>query len=553
MAVDILTTLNKNGSGLSLSGLTASLVAAEITPLQRAQKAKVDGANLSISTLGQVRAQFQGVQSALAALSSTPILKATTGHSGVQVTVTDPSQIVNTTRSIGVVQTAQRQVLEFKGFTSPSAPIGAGQLTMEIGAWFDDADGTKRFAVNPDSKVSSFTLPQDATLADLAATLEALDGVSARVIDKGNGTFSLGVVSEEGAGSALRFTVQETAAGLSAFDTTASNVATNASTNAAVQIQAAQDLVVEVDGIAVFRPSNSVDDLIAGATIDITAAAGTETTIGFSRDAETARANLGYLVDQVNATRAKLAEVSQRAVNGATAGALAGDQVIERLKTDFARLVAAPINGFGAGPVYLADLGVVTQRDGTLKLDTVAFDAAFKADPQRFDAVFSNRLGANVAGVEVRGLLGADAKAGTHGFQRDPATGTATLDGYATFGVPLADGRRQFAVLDGPFSGLIVTVPDGVDEAKITFGRSFLSSLDGLTSATLGAGLGQRETQFGSRITEANAKLAELDLRAGKLEKRYLSRFTAMEAAISTMKSTGNYLTNLVAQWNKSG
>jgi hypothetical protein len=28
-------------------------------------------------------------------------------------------------------------------------------------------------------------------------------------------------------------------------------------------------------------------------------------------------------------------------------------------------------------------------------------------------------------------------------------------------------------------------------------------------------------------------------------------RFTAMETAIAGLKSTGNYLTNLVAQWNK--
>ncbi len=550
MAVDILSTLNKNGSGLSLTGLTASLVAAEITPLQKTQKTKVDAATLSISTLGQVRSQFQSLQTALAAVNSTPILKASSGSSGVQVTVTDPGKIVNTTRSIGVVQTAARQVLEFKGFASADAPVGAGQLTMEVGAWFDDADGVKQFAVNPGSTVSSISVPEGATLGQLAETLDALPGVAARVIDKGNGTFSLGVVSEPGAGSALRFTAQAAGvqgdAGLATFDTTA--------TNAAVQIQAAQDLVLKVDGIAVFRPKNTVSDLIAGATLDITAAAGTETTVGFSRDIETARANLGYLVDQVNATRAKLNEVSARGLNGATAGALAGDQTIERLKTDLSRLIAAPIGGFGDAQVYLADLGVVTQRDGTLKLKTLAFEDAFKADPQRFDAVFANRLAADTDGVEVRGLIGAEAQSGTHAFERNAATGLATLDGFKTLAIPLADGKRQYAVLDGPFSGLIITAPDTVDSAKITFGRSFLSALDGvMTAALAGGGISKREDEFGARITEANGKLADLDVRAAKLEKRYLSRFTAMETAISSMKSTGNYLTNLVAQWNKSG
>lgn len=544
MAVDILTTLNKNGSGLNLTGLTSSLVTAEIAPLQKAQKAKVDKANLSISTLGQVRSQLQGVQTALQAVAASPVLKAVSGNSGVQVTVTDPAKIVNTTRSIGVVQTAQRQVLEFKGFASADALVGAGQLTVEVGAWYDDAAGAKQFAVNPDSTANRFDIAEGTTLSQLAERLDALPGVAARVIDKGNGSFSLGVVSEPGAGSGLRFAAVPTVAGLSAFDTTA--------TNDAVQIQAAQDAVVTVDGIAVFRPTNSIKDLIPGATLDISAPAGTTTTVGFSRDLETARTNLSYLVEQLNATRAKLNEVSQRAVNGATPGPLVGDQTIERLKADLSRLIAAPITGFGAAPVFLSDLGVTTQRDGTLKLMAQDFEDAFKADPQKFDALFANRIGSDTAGVEVKGLVGADVAAGRHDFVRDPVTGRATLGGYRTLAIPLADGRRQYAVLDGPFTGLTVTTPDGVDSATITFGRSLISSLDVMTTKALSGSIATRETEFGARITEANAKLSELDIRSEKLTKRYLSRFTAMEASISTMKSTGNYLTNLVAQWNKS-
>ncbi len=545
MAVDILTTLNKNGSGLSLTGLTSSLVAAEITPLQKAQQKKIDTANTSISTLGQVRAQFQQLQTALTAVNSTPILKATSGNSGVQVTVTDPAKITNGSMNIGVVQTAARQVLEFKGFTSADQPIGAGQLKVEIGAWFEDAAGVKSFAVNPDSTVNTLDIPQGATLSQLAETLSEVSGVSARVIDKGDGTFSLGVVSEPGAGSALRFTVAETVTGLAAFDTTA--------TNDTVQIQAARAAVLSVDGIAVSRSTNTIDDLIPGATLEITAPAGTETTVGFSRDMETARANLSYLVEQVNATRAKLNEVSVRSVNGSATGALVGDQVIEAMKADLSRLIAAPINGFGAEPVFLSDLGVATQRDGTLKLKTMAFEDAFKADPAKFDAVFANRLGAADAGVEVKGLVGPEAKSGSYALVVDPVTGKATLDGAKTLGMTLPDGRQQFVVLDGAFSGLSVTLPAGTTGTTVTFGRSFVSALDGvMTQALTGGGIGAREDQLGAKVSEANTKLAELDVRAAKLEKRYLSRFTAMEAAISTMKSTGNYLTNLVAQWNKS-
>ena len=78
--------------------------------------------------------------------------------------------------------------------------------------------------------------------------------------------------------------------------------------------------------------------------------------------------------------------------------------------------------------------------------------------------------------------------------------------------------------------------------------------LDGLLTDALQSGgrIAERESQIGARVTAADSEMAKLDERAAKLTTRYLSKFTQMETTISTLKSTGNYLTNLVAQWNKS-
>lgn len=544
--VDLLSTLNKNGSGLNLSDLTTSLVAAEIQPRQKAEQKKLDSANLSISTLGQVRAQFQSLQTAVTNLQTAPILKASSGNSGVKVTITDPSKIANSSRSIGVVQTAQRQVLEFKNFTSADQTIGAGALKVEIGAWFTDVSNNPAFAVNPESTVNTLNIPAGATLSQLAETLDVLPGLSARVIDKGDGTFSLGIVSEAGAGNALRFTATETASGLSAFDTTA--------TNASAQIQAAQDAVLQLDGITVTRPSNSIDDLIEGATLDISAPAGTQTSIDFTRDMETARTNLQYLVDQVNATLTKLTEVSARSVNGTTAGVLAGDRVVEKLKSDLRSMIAAPLTGFGEDPVFLSDLGVQSQRDGSLRLNSFDFEKAFDASPAKFDAAFNDQLSSTSDGVQVSGLLASSAPSGSLTLTRDLTTGKAKLGDNNTIGFSPESGRMRYTVLDGPYSGLMIDMPDTAAEANVTIGRSFLSRLDGLLTDALQSGgrIAERESQIGTRVTAATTEMGKLDDRAAKLTTRYLSKFTQMETTISTLKSTGNYLTNLVAQWNKS-
>jgi flagellar hook-associated protein 2 len=546
MNVDILSSLNTNGSGLNLRQLTSSLVAAEIEPLKARQTSRSETAQLSISALGQVRSQFGALNSAVATLRENPVLGARSGNAGVGVTITDPSKITNSTTSIEVGQLATRQVLEFGGYTSADALVGAGSLQIEVGVWFEDVNGDPAFALNPDSTVNTLNIPEGVTLSMLAETLDALPGMAARVLDKGDGTFSLGIVSEPGAGSALRFTVAETVAGLAAFDTN--------TTNATRQIQAAQDAVLLVDGITVSRPTNVIDDLIPGATLDITAPAGTATTVSFTRDIETARLNMQALVEQVNITRKLLTDLSARGAGDTTAGALAGDRLIEKLKADLTSLLAAPISGFGESAKRLSDFGVATNRDGSLRLDGHRFERAFAADPAAFDMVFADRLSASAAGVEVTGTLGASARGGSLAFVRNPTTGEATLNGESMLGLTLPDGRRQFLLFGGDYAGMTVTVPADLEATEVRYGKSFLTSLETMLDAALTRGansLTEREDQLTSRVTEATDEITALDARATLLERRYLQRFTAMETAIAGLKSTGNYLTNLVAQWNK--
>lgn len=547
MTVDILSSLNKNGSGLNLRDLTASLVSAEIDPQKARQTERVDAATTQISALGEVRAQFGALSTAVDILRQNPILRANSGNDGVAVTITDPSKIASQTMSIGVQKVAQRQVMEFTGFTGLDQAVGAGTLQIAVGTWGEDALGAPEFTLNPDSTVRTLTIPTGATLSMLAETMNSIPGLQARVLDKGDGTFSLGVVSEMGAASALNITVTETEPGLAAFDTN--------TTIETVQIQAAQDAEISVDGITVSRRTNVIDDLIPGARLDITAPEGTTTTVNFSRNIETARLNMDALVEQVNNTRNLLNELSARGVAGAESGALAGDRLIEKLKSDLTALIAAPIAGFGSEARRLSDFGVVTNRDGSLRVDQLRFERAFNQDPTGFDMIFTDRFSARDSRVTVGGAVGSSVEGGTFAFRRDVATGVATLDGSPVFRVPQATGEDQYFAFGGRLAGLNVTVPADLTETEVRYGKSFLTTMERLLDGALSSGansISEREAQLNSRVTEATERLEQLDARAALLEKRYLSRFTAMETAIAGLKSTGTYLDNLVAQWNKS-
>lgn len=543
MATDILTSLNKNGSGLDIKSLTATLVQADIQPKQTAQTKRAAAADVSISALGQVRASFAKLQTTMAGIAETPGLQASSSNpAALAVTVTDRAKLTEVSGNIDVVQIAKRHVLEFGGFSGGSAPIGGGSLKVEFGVW--GGETPTDFALNPDSQVHTLTIPPDATLDDLAAVLNTLGGISAKVLDKGDGTFSLGIVGNTGAGQAMRLTAVEDAAvpGLAAFDTTA--------TNATRQVQAASDAVMVVDGITVFRSSNTVTDLVPGLQIDLTAPA-TNIDLTVARDGDTTYANLETLVGSINETKALLKTLSARGLDGAAAGALAGDSAIATLSQKLSSLISAPLNGFGGDPVHLADMGVQTMRDGSLLLSKYNFEKAFAANAAMFDAAFSDRMVADDLRVTVTGTPTAAAVAGNHSFVRDAVTGEASFDGLALQAGALIDGMQDYTVMNGAFAGTVMTVPEDLTATTITFGRSFQTALDGIIKDALsGTGaIARRETQENARKTEAADQLAALAKRSADLETRYLKRFAEMEKAITKMKSTGEYLSNLVDQW----
>lgn len=543
MATDILSSLNKNGSGLNIRELTTSLVAAEIQPRQNAIEKKVAATQTSISALGKLRAGMDKLDSALGTIAATPILAASVIGSSTTLVPTDKSQLTEGSTSFDVQSLATRQVLEFTGFTSESAPIGSGTLTVETGTWTDAA--TNQFTADPTKPVPSLTIGAGATLKDIAAALNTLDGVSARVIDKGDGTFSLGVVSEMGAASGLRFTATEAAEspGLAAFDLT--------TTVASRQVQGAADAVLKVDGLTIRRPTNAITDVMPGARIDLVATGKTEITI--SRDQETAAANMASLVDSINETLTMLKSMTSRGQNGTTRGELAGELAIDGISARIQSLIAQPFSGHGRNKVFLAELGVATERNGTLRFDREAFDASFAADPVKFEAAFSNSLESKTPGVSITGTPPRSTPSGVFDFVRDSATGAAKLGGAPAFGTLLDDGRSRLVPLGGPLSGTVLTADAGINLAKIEVGVSFVSLLQNELATVLGksGSIAKRETQLSDNLLTEQENTKTLEAKASLLETRYLERFTAMEIAISQLKSTGNYITNMVDSWNR--
>ncbi|MEM1101541.1 MAG: flagellar filament capping protein FliD, partial [Pseudomonadota bacterium] len=326
MPTDFLTALNSGGSGINIRELAETLTEAEIAPRRTLVTDRIDRAELQLTGYAQLRGQAEQVSEALRLISSLAPFAVSSGSDDVGVTVLDAVAVAEGATSIEVTQLATAQVLNFGGFSDPTAPLGAGALTVDFGAW--SADVPPVFTADV-TRGQTLDLTAEATLDDLASALSSLSGVSAQVIDVGDGTFTLGVISETGAENALRISVDPAAdPALQAFDFSADP--------APVQAQAAGNAELSLNGIAVTRASNQVDDLLPGVSLDLNAVTEAPVSITAEANIEGAVEVMQGFVEILNATERLVTSLTARGFTGEEeAGALAGDQVADRFIRQF--------------------------------------------------------------------------------------------------------------------------------------------------------------------------------------------------------------------------
>ena len=538
MQTDILSTLNSGGTGINISELAETLTKAEIDPRRSLVEARIDKAELRLSGYDRLRGQVEQVTEALGLMRGLSPLTVSSDNPAVDLSVRDAAALDPGQSSISVDRLAQAQVLGFDGFTGPDQPVGAGTLTVDFGAWgegeppvFDPAAREPR----------TLTLGPGATLSDLAASLNGVDGVTAQVIDRGDGRFTLGLISETGRNSALRLGVTDGAGpALAGLDITAGP--------GAAAVQPAQDASLSLNGIEVTRPGNQIDDLLPGVSLVLNATTTAPANVSARPNTEGALEVMQGFVDIVNATKTLVGTLTNRGMgDSAAAGDLAGDS----LAGDLLRGMEAELAGsFGPQGVHLAQLGIATGRDGRWTLDETRLTEALQEDPAALGTLVRDTLSA--PGAMVSGRPAEGTQAGRFTFTRDPETGAADLGGVALSGQETEDGQWLYTVTSGPMRGVSLRVPAETERTDLTFAPSMVGRvetyLDGVTSAA--NALSQRESALSASISEEQAELEALDQRAEEVRTRYMTRFTEMERVVTQLNSTGDYLENLVNAWN---
>jgi len=538
----IISKVNQSGSGIDLSDLVTSLVEAETSPLQSALDKKVEAANLSISSLGQLSSKMSSLSTNLTTLENTNARTTTSSGTAVSLTVTDEAKARDINANIVVSALATGQVVTYDlthaNLLNSSSVTAAGAIDQ----------GTLTFTKGGTSTTITISSANN-TVQGLMDALNAISGVQANLVDaSGSGGLALVIKSDTGTANAFTLTSSDT---LTEFNT-GSPAASNTSAQITLSVAAA-DASFTVDGLAVTRSTNSLTDVFDGYQLDLNAVNSSATNVSSAIIATNARDRMQSFIDNINSVKSYLTTETKRGLSGETNGSLVGDITAQAILRELSGLTTKPITGYGDSSVYLANLGVKTERDGSLSLDATKFDKEIAADPSLADIVFASKYQTTNANITATGSANYPPTAGSYSFVY--ASGdTATLNGETITKVENSNGQKVFTATNGAADNLSVTLlSNTATNATVRYGQSVIDRLQAyITTVTSSSGSIKNSTNsLNEKLSSFVDEQTDLDAKINNLTETYNVKFGSMESLVTQLNKTGEYLTSMMDAWNK--
>jgi flagellar hook-associated protein 2 len=562
MAIDYLSALNTKGSGLNITQIVDSLVEADVAPKKDSLNKQITEKNTQISALAEVVADLGSLKADVSALAnSTQLAPTSASTASLSITVSDSAVAQEFAADISVEALATAQTLNFvnSNFTSTTATIGSGTIAVQIGSWDSDFDS---FTQTSSTNVS---VSDGTTLTAFAAQLNAVTGVNASVLNVGDGTYSLVVKSELGAANAINFDVavgfgsaSDPKTSLNVFDTETSGIGAVSGSNTLHMVKAT-DAHLKVDGVSVYRATNTISDVVDGYTLTPKVVNTTSFRVQSSLDIDGAYNSIKSLVSSINITKTLFGTLTDRELDGA----LADDPIVASIERQLEKFINGGNVGFFTSSVYLSELGVSTNRDGSLSLGETKFRAAMAVQPSTnvaggsklFNSVFNSSVYSDSSLLKVEKSTYVEPVAGVYVYAQDN-TPAATIDGSGT-GISTYNAATSafFTSSQTNTAGLKITpsTTDAISGANIFVGTSILDQIATYVDSILASSgdLSTRESTLGNQLTDYQIELEDIEAKTDGIRDRYMSQFSAMESAVTSLKGTGDYLTNMIESWNK--
>jgi len=388
-----LITFSGIASGIDSASLIQALMdrerSARITPLEKRINALTE-TNDSFAKLKTLLSALQTAADKMRLLNGGMLAKLGYSSDETVATVSAGNSAANSAYNLTVITLAKNATFSFKSsagtYSSADDLISGGTafndtVTIKIGETASPLE-TVQITVDENMTLAQFVSEFNEHSSKALATLINIGTSSAPDYRIVINTYNTGITEGQ-----IDVTVGATLTARGAFDSNTKNDAQNA--------------VFSIAGIGnnIQRTTNSVSDIIPGLTLNFKAPG--SATISVADDVSSTTQALQAFVEAYNKIISYLAETNliTRKEKGDEVENIFGPLATTALDENLISAIrsAFSIAGISGGAVNtLADLGITTERDGTLKFDSTVFAKALSADPQSVRTITAN-LGETLA------------------------------------------------------------------------------------------------------------------------------------------------------------
>lgn len=403
------------GSGLDIDNIVKTMVSAEKAPKQNQLTKTESTAVAQLTAVGSLKGAISEFQSALSTLNSpSSFLARSVSVSKSDVLTATASQSAGLgSYQVEVKQLAAGSKVALAAVNATGA-FSKGSLNIKVG-------DTSIPSITIDSTNNTLSGVRDAINAagksqGLSATIVS-DTQGARLVlssnQSGDGNdIAVSVANDDGSGSQslskLAFMPPA-----KPTDSSVADPPTPSDPAAARMLTRAQSALMTVDGLQVSSKTNTVSDAIEGVSFTLKTKTDKDSplTVGVSQDDAGVKGNVKKFVDAYNklmgVIKTQTAVTSVGESSAPITGALVGDATTRALTSTIRNEL---VNMQGSGSIKaLADLGITTQKDGTLAIDDTKLS---KKVGENFSDVASFFTGDNGLAARMKGKLDVYTQAG---------------------------------------------------------------------------------------------------------------------------------------------
>ncbi|MGE0826615.1 MAG: flagellar filament capping protein FliD [Candidatus Binatia bacterium] len=351
-------------TGLNTGALIDELVRVERQPitLLESKQAKL---KQNVSLLQDLISKLSALKSAATKLSTVAnfFVKKATGSNETVLDVSAGSNADVGNHTIIVNTLARASTVASASFADTDiTTVGMGTLRITVGTTITDisVDGTNN----------------------------TLQGLRDAINDSGAAVTASIILENAGASPTYRLAVTGKDTGTVnavSFDTNGLTLGGGSLALGFTTTQAAQDAALMIDGIAITRATNTISDAITGITLDVKSTSASPIQVTTNNDTEEIKKQLNNFVTAYNEIMSFIATQTKYDSNSKTAAPLIGNATVISLQRTLQRVLTTPVVGT---PSILAEIGIATQRDGTVVVDDAKLTSALQTNLEGVSNLF---------------------------------------------------------------------------------------------------------------------------------------------------------------------